>query len=68
MPTNSPARPDSPSRPDLEANLPQDVIDLVIAAREAFDTGFLSAGEQGALDAALERFSALVPYADDGHE
>lgn len=68
MPTNSPARPDSPSRPDLEANLPQDVIDLVIAAREAFDTGCLPDDKERALDTALERFAALVPYAEDGHE
>lgn len=43
----------------------QELIDLVIAAREAFDTGCLPADEQRALDTALEPFSALVPYANE---
>ncbi len=52
----------------MTTSLPQEVIDLVIAAREAFDTGSLPDDEERALDVALERFAALVPYADDGHE
>lgn len=41
--------------------LPQDVINLVITAREAFDRGELSVE----LDKALEAFSERVPYADE---
>lgn len=52
--------------------MPQDVINLVIAAREAFDTGTLPDEESRALDKALEAFSSRIPYEnqlDDGdHE
>ncbi len=53
-------------------SMPQDVINLVIAAREAFDTGTLPDEESCALDKALEAFSSRVHYEnqlDDGdHE
>lgn len=42
-----------------------DLVALVIAGREAFDTGCLPDDEERALDTALERFAALVPYADE---
>jgi len=45
--------------------LPQDIIDLVIAAREAFDTGMLPVDENRTLDKALEAFSSRVPYANE---
>ncbi|WP_394662904.1 hypothetical protein [uncultured Sphingomonas sp.] len=45
--------------------LPQSVVSLIIAAREAFDTGMLPQDEQTALDKALERFSAAVPYENE---
>lgn len=45
--------------------LPQSVITLVIAAREAFDTGMLPEDEQAALDKALEPFASSVPYANE---
>lgn len=52
--------------------MPQDVINLVIAAREAFDMGTLPDEESRALDKALEAFSSRIPYEnqlDDGdHE
>lgn len=51
--------------------MPQDVINLVIAAREAFDTGTLPDEENRALDTALEAFSSRVPYEnqpDDGDQ
>ncbi len=50
--------------PEIAA-LPQDVINLVIAAREAFDTGWLEDQESNALDKALEPFSSRVPYEND---
>jgi len=43
----------------------QALINLIIAAREAFDTGSLPADEERALDRALEPYSAVVPYADE---
>jgi hypothetical protein len=49
-------------RHGTDARLPQDVINLVIAAREAFDTGDLPMIEERALDEALEAFSERVPY------
>lgn len=45
--------------------LPQSFVTLVIAAREAFDTGLLPQDEQGALDKALEPFASSVPYANE---
>lgn len=45
--------------------LSQDVITLVIAAREAFDTGMLPSDENDALDKALEAFSSRVPYENE---
>ncbi|HJO65266.1 MAG TPA: hypothetical protein QF469_07990 [Sphingomonas sanguinis] len=45
--------------------LPQSVVSLIIAAREAFDTGMLPNDEQTALDKALELFSATVPYENE---
>ncbi len=48
-----------------EPPLPQDVIDLVIAAREAWEEhGFITDD----LERALERFSARVPYANQPDE
>ena len=43
----------------------QALINLVIAAREAFDTGLLPPEEQDALDRALEPYSAVVPYENE---
>jgi len=43
----------------------QALINLVIAAREAFDTVCLPDDEERALDRALEPYSAVVPYADE---
>lgn len=48
--------------PVRHVELPQDVINLVIAAREAFDTWSLPDCESKALDKALEAFSSRVPY------
>ncbi|OJY66400.1 hypothetical protein [Rhizobium sp. 60-20] len=45
--------------------LPQDIINLVITAREAFDTGMLPDDESHALDKALEAFSSRVPYENE---
>lgn len=45
--------------------LPQNVVSLVIAAREAFDTGMLPDDEQAALDKALEPFASAVPYENE---
>lgn len=49
----------------LNLELPQDVIDLVIAAREAFDIGALPDDENRALDKALNPFSSRVPYENE---
>lgn len=46
-------------------DLPQDVINLVIAAREAFDAGTLPDEESRALDKALDPFSARVGYENE---
>lgn len=51
--------------PDTDSPLPQDVINLVIAAREAFDTGHLPNEESDALDKALEPFSERVRYENE---
>lgn len=51
-------------QPEADA-LPQDVINLVIAAREAFDAGTLPGDEEFNLDQALEPFSDRVPYEDE---
>lgn len=48
-----------------ETALPQDVIDLVIAAREFWDANDDLSPESRALDSALEEFSSRVPYADE---
>lgn len=45
--------------------LPQSVVSLIIAAREAFDTGMLPNDEQTALDKALEPFASSVSYANE---
>jgi len=45
--------------------LPQDVINLVIAAREAWDTWQLPEEEFKRLDTALEAFAIRVPYEDE---
>lgn len=45
--------------------LPQDVVALVIAAREAFDTGMLPDDENLVLDKALNAFSSRVPYENE---
>ena len=46
--------------------LAQDVVELVIAAREYFDCGLTSGGpELDALDKALEAFSSRVPYENE---
>lgn len=49
-------------QPNLVA---QDVINLVIAAREAFDTATLPDDENQALDKALEAFASRVPYENE---
>lgn len=49
----------------VPVSLPQDVINLVIAAREAFDTGLLPDVENRALDEALNAFSSRVPYENE---
>ncbi|KAB2679773.1 hypothetical protein [Brucella pseudintermedia] len=46
-------------------NTPQDVINLVIAAREACDTWLLPECEFKLLDKALEAFSERVPYENE---
>lgn len=48
--------------------LPQDVINLVIAAREAFDTGVIPDDEEHNLDKALEPFSERVLYENEPEE
>ncbi|NTJ46553.1 hypothetical protein G6K93_05935 [Agrobacterium rhizogenes] len=56
----------SQSDPATEmAALPQDVINLVIAAREAFDIFSLQEQESTALDKALDAFSSRVPYENE---
>ena len=54
--------------PFAGGGLPQDMIDLVIAGREAFDTGHLPSAEQHALDKALEPFSSRVRYENEPDE
>lgn len=51
--------------PAQNAALSQDLINLVIAAREAFDTCHLPDEESRALDSALEAFSSRVPYENE---
>ncbi len=46
---------------DLE-ELPQDVIDLVITAREFWGDRNDTSAESDALDKALEKFASRVPY------
>lgn len=48
-----------------KGQLPQDVINLVIAAREAFDAGIFQGDEEFNLDNALEPFAECVPYANE---
>lgn len=55
----------APSPSPKMTGLSQDVITLVIAAREAFDTGMLPSDENDALDKALEAFSSRVPYENE---
>lgn len=45
-----------------------DLVNLVIAAREAFDCGFLPEEESRALDNALEPFASRVRYANEPDE
>jgi len=57
--------------PDLSAEnerLPQDVINLVIAAREFWEIAMDESDESAALDSALEAFSSRVPYENDPEE
>ena len=49
----------------VEDGLPQDVINLVIAAREAWETWQLPEEEFKRLDAALEAFASRVPYENE---
>jgi len=49
----------------VAAQLPQDVINLVIAAREAWDTWQLPEEEFKRLDTALEAFASRVPYENE---
>lgn len=51
--------------PAVNVELPQDVINLVIAAREAFDCAFLPDEESRTLDKALEPFASKVRYANE---
>jgi hypothetical protein len=56
----------TPSAGKVEGDaLPQDVINLVIAAREAFDTGVIPEDEEYNLDKALEPFSERVRYENE---
>lgn len=48
--------------------LTQEMINLVIAAREAFETGILDRDIEENLDKALEAFSVLVPYENEPEE
>jgi hypothetical protein len=57
--------------PDLASEnerLPQDVVNLVIAAREFWDVAMDESDESAALDCALEAFSSRVPYENDPAE
>lgn len=45
--------------------LPQDVINLVIAAREFWEQAMDESDESAALDIALEAFSSRVPYENE---
>ena len=57
--------------PDLAAeneSLPQDVVNLVIAAREFWDVAMDESDESAALDCALEAFSSRVPYENEPEE
>lgn len=54
---------DAPA-PETET-LSQEVITLVIAAREAFDTGAIPIAEERFLDKALEAFASRVPYENE---
>ena len=57
--------------PDLASeneSLPQDVVNLVIAAREFWDVAMDESDESAALDCALEAFSSRVPYENDPEE
>lgn len=47
------------------ADLPQDVIDLVITAREFWGDRNDMSAESDALDKALEKFASRVPYEED---
>jgi len=49
-------------------SLPQDVVNLVIAAREFWDVAMDESDESAALDCALEAFSIRVPYENDPEE
>ncbi len=49
----------------VEGAFPQNVVSLVVAAREAFDTGALPDDERDALDKALEPFASAVPYENE---
>jgi hypothetical protein len=54
--------------PDLASeneSLPQDVVNLVIAAREFWDVAMDESDESAALDCALEAFSSRVPYENE---
>ncbi|MGC0052694.1 hypothetical protein ACNSPG_06460 [Brucella pituitosa] len=48
--------------------LPQDVVNLVVAAREAWDTWQLPEEEFKRLDTALEAFASRVPYENEPEE
>lgn len=56
---------ETPPPKDNVVGLPQDVINLVIAAREAFDSWTLPECESKALDKALEPFAERVPYENE---
>ena len=51
--------------PARGAKLPQDVVDLVIAAREFWDANNDLSEESRALDKALEAFGERVPYENE---
>lgn len=46
----------------VKEDMPQDVVNLVIAAREFWETAMDDSDECAALDSALEAFSRRVPY------
>lgn len=55
----------TPPPTHILVSLPQDVINLVIAAREFWDDNNDLSPESHALDKALEAFSSSIPYENE---